>query len=200
MLDEAIVFLKSREKVNLSIVIINIIIFLILNLPGGLIDKYSLMNRMVMSARLVANHGEYYRLITSMFVHFGAEHIVYNMLLLIFAGDMLEAKVGKLRYLIIYLGGGILGNLLTMYTDLSSGNYHIAGGASGAIFAVIGALIWLALINIRQLGENYVRRLITIAVLSIMEGFTQPNVGNAAHIGGFVGGLILCIILNLFSH
>lgn len=197
MLNEAITFLKSREKVNLSIVIINVIIFLILNLPGGFIDTYSIMHRMVMSGVLVADGGEYYRLITSMFIHFGAEHLVYNMVLLIFAGDMLEEKVGKLRYLIIYFGGGILGNLLSMYLELSSADYHISGGASGAIFAVIGALIWLAIINIRQLGENYVRRLITIAVLSIIDGFSQPNVGNAAHIGGFVGGFILCIIVNL---
>ena len=154
MLDEAIAFLKSRKKVNLSIVIINLILFFLLDLPLNMIDQASLMNRLVMNCHLVADNGEYYRLITSMFIHFGIDHVAYNMLLLIFAGDILEARVGKIRYLIIYFGGGILGNLLSMYLDLSSGDYRISGGASGAIFAVVGALIWLALIHIRQLGRE----------------------------------------------
>ncbi len=130
-----------------------------------------------------------------MFLHFGVQHLFYNMLLLIFVGDMLEKAVGKMRYLMIYLGGGILGNLLSMGVAMKTGSYAVSVGASGAIFAVVGALVFLAVKNRSRISREENRRLMIMAALSLIEGFTQTGTDSMAHLGGFLGGMALCLLL-----
>ena len=103
-LQEALDFLQSREKCNLLMVIINIVVFVILEWMGSTTDTMFMLHHGAMYEPLVVERGEYYRLFTCMFLHFGVQHLLYNMLLLIFVGDMLEKAVGKVRYLMIYLG------------------------------------------------------------------------------------------------
>ena len=143
-LQEALDFLRSREKCNLLMVMTNIIVFVILEWMGSTTDTMFMLHHGAMYEPLVVERGEYYRLFTCMFLHFGVQHLLYNMLLLIFVGDMLEKAVGKMRYLMIYLGGGILGNLLSMGVAMNTGSYAVSVGASGAIFAVADA-VWLIL-------------------------------------------------------
>ena len=194
-LQEAMDFLRSREKCNLLIVIVNIAVFIILELLGSTTDTMFMLRHGAMYEPLVTEYGEYYRIFTSMFLHFGVQHLLYNMLLLIFVGDMLEKAVGKLRYLILYLGGGLLGNLLSLAVAMQKGEYVVSAGASGAIFAVVGALVFLAVKNRNQMNQSEVRRLILMAGLSLIEGFTQTGTDNMAHLGGFLGGMILCMLL-----
>ena len=137
-----------------------------------------------------------------MFLHFGVQHLLYNMLLLIFVGDMLEKITGKVRYLIIYLVGGVLGNLLSLAVTVGTGDYAVSAGASGAIFAVLGALFCLVLRNRERINPEFAKRFAVMAVLSLIQGFTQAGTDNMAHLGGFVGGIVLCLILcrkNLFT-
>lgn len=195
MIQEAKDFLKSREKLNLGIVIINILVFAIFCLLGSTRDNRFMIDHGAMFVPLIVEKGEYYRLFTSMFIHFSIEHLFSNMLLLIFAGDMLEKVVGKIRYLIIYLGGGLAGNLLSLYVDQRASDLRISAGASGAIFAVMGALVWLAILNRKRLGRAYVKRLIFVTLLTLANGYSQPNVDNSAHLGGFLGGLLLALLL-----
>ena len=194
-LQEALDFLRSREKCNLLIVIVNIAVFIILEVLGSTTDTMFMLHHGAMYEPLVTEYGEYYRIFTSMFLHFGVQHLLYNMLLLIFVGDMLEKAVGKIRYLILYLGGGLLGNLLSMAVAMQKNEYVVSAGASGAIFAVVGALVFLAVKNRNQMNQSEVRRLILMAGLSLIEGFTQTGTDNMAHLGGFLGGMILCMFL-----
>ena len=194
-LQEAMDFLRSREKCNLLMVIINIVVFVILEWMGSTTDTMFMLHHGAMYEPLVMERGEYYRLFTCMFLHFGVQHLLYNMLLLIFVGDMLEKVVGKVRYLMIYLGGGILGNLLSMAVAMRTGSYAVSAGASGAIFAVVGALVFLAVKNRDRISQEEIRRLIIMAVLSLIEGFTQTGTDSMAHLGGFLGGVVLCLLL-----
>lgn len=187
-------FIRSRQKVNLAIVMINIIVFVVLTILGDTRDSSFMLEHGAQFAPYVV-YGEYYRIVTSMFMHFGAEHLFSNMLVLIFLGDSLEQFAGKLRYLVIYLAGGIAGNLLSVWAALRSGDFAVSAGASGAIFAVIGALIWLVLRNKGRLGEYSGRRLILMAVLSVMQGITAGGVDNWAHIGGLAAGFLLAVLL-----
>lgn len=82
--------------------------------------------------------GEYYRIFTSMFLHFGPQHLGNNMLVLFVLGGRLERTVGKLKYLLIYLLGGMGGNLLCLFLELDSADFAVSAGASGAVFAVDG--------------------------------------------------------------
>jgi rhomboid protease GluP len=143
----------------------------------------------------ILEYGEYYRLVTCMFLHFGVQHLAYNMLLLIFLGDTLEKYVGKLRYLLIYLLGGIAGNLASVAYDWYTGDYAVSAGASGAIFAVLGALLWVAFCNRSRLNRYGLKRLLLMVVLSVLEGLSTSQIDNSAHIGGLVAGFLLAVIL-----
>ena len=194
-LQEALDFLRSREKCNLLMVMTNIIVFVILEWMGSTTDTMFMLHHGAKYEPLVVERGEYYRLFTCMFLHFGVQHLLYNMLLLIFVGDMLEKTVGKMRYLMIYLGGGILGNLLSMGVAMKTGSYAVSVGASGAIFAVVGALVFLAVKNRNRISREENRRLMIMAALSLIEGFTQTGTDSMAHLGGFLGGMALCLLL-----
>ena len=194
-LQEALDFLQSREKCNLLMVIINIVVFVILEWMGSTTDTMFMLHHGAMYEPLVVERGEYYRLFTCMFLHFGVQHLLYNMLLLIFVGDMLEKAVGKVRYLMIYLGGGILGNLLSMVVVMRADSYAVSAGASGAIFAVVGALVFLAVKNRDRISQEEIWRLMIMAVLSLIEGFTQTGTDSMAHLGGFLGGVVICLLL-----
>ncbi len=187
-------FIDSRQKMNLIIVAANIVVFVVLSILGDTENTQFMLEHGADFAPLV-REGEYYRLVTSMFLHFGIDHIFNNMLVLIFLGDMLEQCVGKLRYLLIYLGGGIIGNIVSVWFAFRSGDFAVSAGASGAVFAVIGALIWLVLRNRGRLGEYSGRRLILMAVLSVLQGVTAGGVDNCAHIGGLVSGFVLALVL-----
>ncbi|MDO5540496.1 MAG: rhomboid family intramembrane serine protease [Eubacteriales bacterium] len=147
----------------------------------------------------IFERGEYYRLITCMFLHFGAEHLLFNMLLLLFAGDMLETRMGPVRYLLIYLGGGVAGNLLSLFIAASSGDYAVSAGASGGIFAVIGALVWIVIVNKGKTTDIDGKGLYAMAVLSLIQGFWETGTDNFAHLGGFICGFLLAAILGIVS-
>lgn len=186
---------------NLILVFLNVALFLAAVLTERFLSGASpVMEFGVMYPPSLFDRGEYYRLFSSMFLHFGVEHLCFNMLLLLFAGDMLEARVGSLRYLLIYLGGGLAGNLLSLFVSVSTGNYAVSAGASGAIFAVIGALVWIVVSNRgKNTGINS-KGLCAMAFLSLIGGFTETGIDNYAHLGGFIGGFLLAAILGIGSH
>lgn len=187
-------FIRSRQKITLMIAAANVIVFIILSILGDTRNSLFMLEHGADFAPFVAA-GEYYRLVTSMFLHFGAEHLFSNMLVLIFLGDTLEQCVGKIRYLLIYLLGGIAGNVVSVWFALRTGDYAVSAGASGAVFAVIGALIFLVIRNKGRLGGYSGRRLILMAVLSVMQGLTAGGVDNCAHIGGVIAGFVLAFVL-----
>ena len=127
-------FIKNRRKVNLTMVAVNIIVFIILEILGNTADPRFMLEHGASYAPLVLE-GEYWRLFTSVFLHFGFEHLAYNMFSLLFLGDIVESVMGPVRYLIIYIVGGIGGNVISMMLSMRTGRYAVAAGASGAIFA-----------------------------------------------------------------
>ncbi|MDO5425808.1 MAG: rhomboid family intramembrane serine protease [Eubacteriales bacterium] len=193
-MDELRQFLKSRSIVNLSIVVVNVLVFFVLDILGDTEDALFMANHGACYAPWVVEYGEYYRLFTCMFLHFGIEHLFYNMLSLLFLGDMVEKLVGKGRYLLIYFGGGLGSSVVSLVCELRSGNAAVSAGASGAIFSIIGALVFLAVVHRGSLPNVSRRRLYLMAALSVFQGFTSQGVDNAAHVGGFVLGFLLAAV------
>ena len=187
-------FLRSRQLVNLIITAANILVFLVLSFFGDT-ENAAFMAAHGASVTAYVEQGEYYRLFTCMFLHFGLEHLFYNMLVLIFLGDALEEAVGKVRYLVIYLGGGLIGNVVSVLIEIQKGESIVSAGASGAIFSVIGALVFIVLKNHGNLGIYSGKRLVLMAVLSILQSMTATGVDNSAHIGGFAAGFVLAFLL-----
>lgn len=156
-----------------------------LNIDGGLIARGLLVNGDLIGVA----EGEWYRIVTSGFLHYGLFHIGMNMYALWILGNMLEGAVGRVRFGLIYavaLVGGSLGALLVSPNDLTA-------GASGAIFGLMGATLAIGRsrgINIRQspvFGILMLNLLLTFALAG------RLSVGG--HIGGLVGGFIAGFLL-----
>lgn len=193
-MNEAWDFIKSRKKANLTIVLINITVYIVLEIMGDTESSAFMMNHGACYTPAILD-GEYYRLLTGIFLHFGFYHIAYNMLSLIFLGDILETFVGPVRYLIIYFAGGIAGNVFSAWLEMQEGDYAVSAGASGAIFAVIGAILYIVIRSHGHLGRLNGRSFAIMAVLMIIQGAMDHGVDNAAHIGGFISGFLLAVLL-----
>lgn len=179
---------------NLLIIAGNILVFLLLEIVGSTQDT-QLMIRYGASYTPLIMQGQWYRLITSMFLHFGLQHLFNNMFLLLFMGDQLEKWVGKGKYLLIYLGSGFAGNLLSLFWELRTRQFYVSAGASGAVFGVIGALLVIVVQNKDRVKDFTVTRLGFMILLTIYYGFQTAGINNAAHIGGIIAGILLAILL-----
>lgn len=187
-------FIKNRRKVNLTMVAVNILVFILFEILGDTDNSRFMLEHGASYAPLVLE-GEYWRLFTAMFLHFGFEHLAYNMFSLLFLGDIVESVMGPVRYLIIYIAGGLGGNVISLMMNMKTGRYAVAAGASGAIFACMGAFLYFALYNRRRFGRDNMRRLGLMVVLMIMQSLVDTGVDNAAHIGGLAVGFLLAAVM-----
>jgi membrane associated rhomboid family serine protease len=136
-------------------------------------------------------HGEWWRLLTSAFLHYGPFHLAMNMYSLFFAGSLLEQLIGRWRFALLYLASGVAGSAGAV---LISPNV-VTLGASGAIFGVLGGLFVLERRgNIATGGQ--IAGLIVINLIFTFALASHISVGG--HLGGLVGGVILMLILVRF--
>ena len=189
------VYGRKTAYVNTAIIIINVLCFLYLELQGSTENAGFMLAHGAMFAPLVVDHGQYYRLVTSVFMHFGVSHLLNNMLVLFVLGDNLERALGHVKYLIFYLLCGVGANLVSMTVNLMTGSLSVGAGASGAIFGVVGGLVYAVGVNRGRLEDLTSRQLGVMILLTLYHGFTSMNIANAAHIGGLAAGILLGILL-----
>lgn len=182
----------------------NIIIFLGLSFVGMTEDSGFLLAHGAAYLPYIIENGEYYRIFTCMFLHFGIDHLMSNMMMLALMGYRLEPAVGKVRFLIIYLAAGIMGNVISLFQEFMSGDFYVAAGASGAVFGLIGAMLFIAFMNKNgRYLKNYgymdlsARDMCIIIGLGIYSGFVTEGIDNAAHIGGLVFGFIITALVTI---
>lgn len=140
---------------------------------------------------------EFYRLVTAAFLHVDAEHLIFNMLLLYFCGEIVEKSLGRCRTLILYFLAAVCGNLLSAAYELSTGSYYYSIGASGAVFGLTGALLFLVIAKKGAAARISMKRMALSVVLSLYAGFSSPYVNNAAHVGGLLSGFLLAFLLSV---
>ena len=138
---------KPKAVCTAAMIIINIAVFLILSVFGNTEDAVFMLRHGAMYEPMVMQGHEYYRIFTSMFMHFGIDHLLNNMVLLGALGWNLELETGKVRFVVIYLLSGIGGNVLSLYHGMSAETYAVSAGASGAIFGLMGALLYVVIAN-----------------------------------------------------
>lgn len=192
---EQIPQIPSKEKSNpahvtIAFVFINIAIFIICTFTEDLLYNIGAFNAMAF-----LEQKEYYRIFTSMFLHWDINHLISNMIVLYYLGEVVEKYFGAVRCGIIYLVAGISGNLLSMIYEMYAGLQIGSVGASGSIFGIIGALLVLVLVHKGHLEQITIGRLLFMISYSLYSGFVGSNINNAAHIGGFVSGVIMAFIL-----
>lgn len=185
---------SPKQWANIVIVALNVVVFIFVEITGSSLDTQHMI-QWGASYPLLIQQGEFYRLFTCMFLHFGINHLINNMLLLFFIGDYLERILGKVRYLIIYLAGGLSASIISCLHSIKTGENVAAAGASGAIFAAVGGLIYILIRNKGQLDGLSLQRVFIMAALSLYVGFTSSGVDNYAHVGGIVCGFLLGILV-----
>jgi rhomboid protease GluP len=190
-------FTENRKKwinINVLLIVVNVGIWLGMSVLGN-----------TRSAEFMEAHGamyppdvlagEYYRLFTAMFLHFGAEHLISNMFMQYFLGDMLLRALEQWKFAVIYLLSGLGGSFLSLWMMLRSGAYDVSAGASGAIYGIVGALLWIVLRNGGKFESISVPRMLLATALYIGYGFTTEGVDAWAHLGGALTGFVACMIL-----
>lgn len=143
--------------------------------------------------------GEWWRLVTCMFLHFGVVHLLLNMWALLQAGHLVERLYGRTLYTVLYFGGGIIASVASLFWHREK--FVLSAGASGAVFAVYGGLLGYMLRERQTLPKIVFQPLLKstglFAAYNILYGLARPNIDNAAHLGGLIGGLGLGWLLAL---
>lgn len=172
-------FKKKRIVVTYALIIINIIIYF-LQMSGIINSDMFAMNSDTFTS------GNWWVIITSAFLHANILHLACNMYSLYIIGTQLETVMGKIKFLVVYFSSAIIGALLS---GVVNGSSVTSVGASGAIFGLMGALLYFGYHYRLYLGNVIISQLVPVILLNLFIGFTNPLIDNWAHIGGLVGGL-----------
>lgn len=185
----------KKEPVTVLLILINTLIFLVVEFTGGSENGRHMLECGAAYAPLILEQGQWYRLFSSMFLHFGAPHLINNMLVLFVLGQRLEPVTGKIKFFLIYIFGGLGGNMLSLFLDMYAGNASLSAGASGAVFAVMGGMIYVIIRHRGRVADLTVRQMLIMAAFSLYFGFASEGVDNVAHIGGLLSGFLIAVIL-----
>ena len=188
-------YMKNNKPIITYILIfINIVMFVLMYMLGNGSENTNTLIDFGANYILLTKAGEYYRLITSGFLHIGVIHLLLNMYSLYIVGTQVEYFYGKVKYIIIYLFSLIMGSLFTV--ALSSVN-TVSAGASGAIFGLLGSILYFGVKYRGYIGNSLVNQIVPVVVLNLIIGFTTPGIGNAAHIGGLIGGYLISMAVGI---
>ena len=185
----------KKEPVTVLLILINTLIFLVVEFTGGSENGQHMLECGAVYAPLILEQGQWYRMFSSMFLHFGAPHLINNMLVLFVLGQRLEPVTGKIKFFLIYIFGGLGGNMLSLFFDMYAGNASLSAGASGAVFAVMGGMIYVIIRHRGRVADLTVRQMLFMAAFSLYFGFASEGVDNVAHIGGLLSGFLIAVIL-----
>ena len=182
----------SYCSVNICLAVFEAAVFAVCLLTG---DRLYAMGRC--GTYLVLRDGQYWRLLTSVFLHAGLSHLGSNLLVQILMGNIVERNLGHVRYLILFLLSGIGGNIVSVLYDNALGVNTYSVGASGAVFGVMGVLVLLIVKGRKKLrsGSSMLPRAAFAVFYAVYSGFKNPYTDNAAHIGGLAAGVLLGLLL-----
>lgn len=182
------VFKNKFPMITYWLIAVNVILYIIpvlFGLHDSLIANFSVWGPAI-------RDGQTYRLITGIFLHGGFVHLLFNCYALYVIGSQVENFLGKFKFLVIYLVAGISGALFSMIF----GNYASVG-ASGAIFGLMGALVYFGYHYRVYLGNVIKSQIIPLIILNLCLGFMMSGIDNFAHIGGLIGGTLMSIALGV---
>ncbi len=177
------VFSMKKPIVTYILIALNVIIYFLTTMLG-LIDDFAVN-------RFSIVNGEYYRLITGMFLHANIIHLLFNMYALYVVGMQLESFLGKGKFLAVYLLSGLAGSCLSIFMN---NGYSV--GASAAIFGLLGSLVYFGYHHRVYLETVVKSQIIPLIIINLLIGL-MPNIDNWAHIGGLIGGVFATMAVGI---
>lgn len=184
--------LKNKPFIVYSVVIICLFIFLMMTLAGGSTNPLVLLSFGARSNfHMVA--GQWWRLLTAAFLHAGLMHLAMNLVFIYYGGAQVEAMIGHWRFLVIYLVSAVGGNLFSFaFSD------SLSVGASTAIAGMLASVIVLEQFYPYHLYLKYLAKRYTFLVaINVFFAFFSSNIDHAGHLGGFLSGALITVILPL---
>lgn len=187
------IFSYKKPIITYAIIAICILLFIMMYVLGkGSADTSTLIN-FGANLDILTKNGEYFRLFTCMFLHIGIMHLICNMYSLFVIGKEVERLFGKWKFLLIYVLSGICGSTLSLAFSYNT----VSAGASGAIFGLLGALLYFGYYYRTYLGVVMKSSIIPVILFNLLIGFLSPGIDNAAHIGGLVAGILLAMAVGV---
>jgi len=197
-IDKTMNLSNSNLYVTYTIIAINVIMFILMAIDGA--EIFTVTNAQVhtnwgSNVTALTFSGDWWRLITSTFIHFGIIHLAMNMYALYSAGVYLEPMLGKARYIGAYLCTGVIAGIVSLWWHKEGVN---GAGASGAIFGLYGVFLSLLLTNLipKQVRAALLQSIGIFVVFNLVYGM-KSGIDNAAHIGGLVSGFVIGFIFYL---
>lgn len=193
-LDEAMNISKVNTYITYGIIAANVLMFIITVASGISFMEprgYEMIPFGANYAPLTAG-GEWWRLFTSVFLHFGIIHLAFNMYALYMVGANLEPMIGKAKYLTAYIATGIIASAVSLIWHKD--NPVVSAGASGAVFGMYGVFVALLTTNIipKEVRGRLLQSIGIFVGYNIIYGLKSASgVDNAAHLGGLVSGLLI---------
>ena len=185
------IFTNKSSFITYTIIIICVIVFGLMYILGnGSMDEGTLL-AFGANWGLLTKNGEYFRLLTCAFLHIGIVHLLFNMYALYVIGPQVESFFGKFKFILIYLLSAISASTLSLIFN----DNVISAGASGAIFGLLGALLYFGYYYRVYLGNVLKSQIIPIILINLLFGFVVSGVDNAAHVGGLIGGVLTSMAL-----
>lgn len=166
------------------ILFINIVMFLLMTFDGGSTNG----NTLLQYGALYSPLNEHWRYLTSIFLHSGFDHLLFNCFALFVFAPPLERLFGHWRYAAFYVITGVLANLFSVAV---SSEPVLSVGASGAIYGLYGAYLFIALFQRNMLDPSSRQTIYTLLVIGVVYSVIAPNINLMAHLGGLVAGFLL---------
>ncbi len=187
---------KRFPTVTAALIAANVIYFIVTALHGGLGNARNMIEMGADYAPLVFKEYQFWRLLTSMFMHFSFRHLAGNMIYLGIVGYTYEKLIGSWRFFLIYMLSGIGGNVVSCAYNMVTGHNAISAGASGAVYGVLAIVVYLSYIARKRTGSS--QMFLRIAIMLVFMFYSNFASGSgidiAAHIGGLAFGILLCLL------
>ena len=178
---------------TVALVAVNVLVYLVTVYQGGGVARPggSVFLDGALIGAAISVDGDWYRLVTAMFLHASLLHLAFNMLALYWLGTVVEQAVGSLRFVLVYFASGLAGSAGAL---LLTDPFTPTVGASGAIYGIMGALLVL---EYRATG-SFAGQAMGLIVLNLALTFAIPNISIGGHLGGLAGGILATFALSHF--
>lgn len=190
MLIERMKDFYKKSKITFIFLTIMIIYFIFITLNGGSTNNETLVRYGAFYPPFILRYNEYYRFITSIFIHIGVTHIFFNGYALYIFGPQIERLMGSTKYLLFFLLTGIGGNLATFFFDFLT----LSAGASGSLFGLFGAFLYLIHRHKNMVTPEGRKSILSLLGINLALTIFIPSISVTAHIGGLVIGYLLSYV------